>query len=117
MAKTETELATAVLKHLSVIGAGQNPEASEIQDVIDAYRAKYDELTAPGYEYTYWELAEIPEPIFTTLRDLVALEVRNGFGQPIEASAKELEEAVILKRLRRHVGIPSTGLPAVSEYM
>jgi hypothetical protein len=116
MPKTETELATEVLDHLGVIGAGQSAEAADVDRVIDAYRNKYAELDGAGLEYTYWDRGEIPEAIFFIVRDLVALEVGGMFGQPIAASQKDVEETIILKRLRRHSGTVSTGLPVYSEY-
>ncbi len=116
MPKNETELATEVLDHLGVIGAGQSAEAADVVKVIAAYASKYDELEGNGLELVYWERDAIPDAIFLIVRDLVALEVQNAFGQTIPASQKELEEMVILKRLRRHTGRGATGLPVVSEY-
>ncbi len=116
MAKTSTELATAILEHLGVIGTGQSAEAGDLDMVVRAYQAKCAELEAPGLEYLYWELEEIPDAIFLILRDLVTLEVQNAFGQPITAADKDALETIILKRLRRHVGGVATGQPAMSEY-
>lgn len=117
MAKTETELATAVLKHLSVIGAGQSAEAADVADVIEAYRSKYAELAAPGLEYAYWDTGDnIPDEVFIILRDLVALDVQNAFGQALTAADRDELETIIMKRLRRHVGLAATGEPVVSEY-
>jgi hypothetical protein len=116
MPKNETELATQVLKDLGVIGAGQSPEAADVADVVSAYRIKYAELGGSGLEYTFWSMEAIPETIFFILRDLVTLEVRGSFGQPISASEKEIEDAKIMKRLRRHVGLPATGVPTESVY-
>ncbi len=115
--KTETELATAVLKHLGVLGNGQGVEAEDAQDVIAAYRSKYDEIAAPGMDYGYWLAEEIPDALFLTLRDLVALEVQASFGFPIDPATKDAQEQIILKRLRRHTGRIATGLPVYSEYM
>lgn len=115
--KTETELATAVLKHLGVIGNGQSPDAEDLADVTAAYRSKYDEIAAPGMDYGYWLVEEIPDALFLTLRDLIALEVQTSFGQPVDAATKDALEIIVLKRLRRHTGRIATGLPVQSEFM
>jgi hypothetical protein len=116
MAKTETELATKVLDTLGVIGAGQSAEAADIDLVIEAYRSKYAELDGNGLELVYWDPNEIPDAIYLILRDLIALEVRGDFGQPLSAMEREAEETAILKRLRRHNGRAATGLPVIAEY-
>lgn len=117
MAKTETELAMKVLDTLGVIGAGQSAEAADIDLVIEAYRSKYAELEGNGLEQVYWDANEIPDAIYLILRDLIALEVRGDFGQPLSAMEREAEETAILKRLRRHNGRSATGLPVIAEYM
>lgn len=117
MPKNETELATKVLDYLGVIGAGQSAEAADVALVIEAYQGKYAELEGNGLELVYWEREVIPDAIYLILRDLIALEVRGDFGQPVSAMEREAEETAILKRLRRHNGRPATGLPVVAEYM
>lgn len=116
MPKNETQLATEVLDYLGAIGAGQSADAGDITLVIDAYRGKYAELDGNGLEQVYWERDEIPDAIYLILRDLIALEVRGYFGQPLSAMEREAEETAILKRLRRHNGRGATGLPVVAEY-
>lgn len=116
MPRNETELATKVLDYLGVIGAGQSAEAADVAIVIEAYQSKYAELEGNGLEQVYWERDAIPDAIYLILRDLIALEVRGDFGQPISALEREAEETVILKRLRRHNGRAATGLPVVAEY-
>lgn len=117
MPRNETELATKVLDQLGVIGAGQSAEAADVAIVIEAYQSKYAELEGNGLELVYWEREVIPDAIYLILRDLIALEVRGDFGQPVSAMEREAEETAILKRLRRHNGRPATGLPVVAEYM
>lgn len=114
--KTTTELATSVLRHLSVIDATESGDSEDITLIQDAYTDKWAELSAHGLELTYWPLAEIPEAVFTIMRDLVALEVMPAFGQPINAADKMTSETIILKKLRRHVHTPSSNLPTYTDY-
>jgi len=114
--KTATELATAVLRHLAVVDASETPDSADLTYVEGIYDDKWAELSAYGSEYTYWPSAEIPDAVFLILRDLISLEVRGAFGQPVSAQEREVEEAYILKRLKRHVQIPTDKLPNKAVY-
>ena len=85
-------------------GAGPWPGVTTVTDVLDK----------PAL--TYWKRDDIPPAVFLIMRDLVALEVRSAFGQPVNASGKEAEEMIILKRLRRHTSVKSSGLPVRAVY-
>jgi predicted aminopeptidase len=119
MSYTTTQLAVAVLRKLRVIDATETSsdvETAVLTHVTDTYRAKWEEITAHGQELTYWAYDTIPNPVFLTLVDLIANEVRDSFGQPMTAAEKESEERVILSRLRRHVQVQSSGRPTGALY-
>ncbi|MGE3284163.1 MAG: hypothetical protein AB7O13_24730 [Alphaproteobacteria bacterium] len=116
MSRSVTELATDVLRYLNIIDAEEDPDATDTDFVSEAYTNKFAELSSEGRKYTYWKSTEIPEAVFLTVRDLVALEVMAAYGEPISPSDKAAQEEVILKKLRRHVKTPSSGLPNRAEY-
>lgn len=111
------DLVEAVLRHIAVLDATETPDADDATLVTRAYTAKWHELTAHGMEVTYWKLDEIPEAVFLVLRDLIALEVRGAFGMPLPAQQKEDEETLILRRLRRHVAVQSSGRATKASFM
>jgi hypothetical protein len=119
MSYTTTQLAVQVLRKLRVIDATETSsdvESAVLTQVTDVYRAKWDEITSHGNEMTYWAYDSIPNPVFLILADLIALECRDAFGQPISAREKEIEEQTILKRLRRHTQTQASGRPAEALY-
>jgi hypothetical protein len=116
MAKTPAQLAESVLREIGVIDAVEAPSAEDSDYVVAVYASKFAELAAPGLEFVYWSLAEIPEAVFLTLRDLVINEVSGAFGSPIAPADKDAQETIILRRLRRHVAIKPTGLATEAVY-
>ena len=116
MTKTVDELSTAILRHLTVLDATETASAEDLALVGDSYRSKWSELAEHGQEVAYWPRDAIPEPVFLILRDLVALDVQAAFGQPINAADKEASETIIMRRLRRHVGVQGSGLPTKAIY-
>lgn len=119
MSYTTTQLAMAVLRKLRVIDATETSsdiDAAIITQITDAYRAKWEELSAHGKELTYWAYDDIPNPVFLTLVDLMANEMSAEFGRPMTAEAKESEETVILRRLRKHVQVQASNRPTAAIY-
>lgn len=115
--KTTTELAVAVLRHLSVIDASQDETDADAEDIahIQAlYSDVFEQLN--DMELTYWAANEVPKPIFLAVRDLVANEARGTYGEPMAVDAKEAAEIIILKRIRRHMQQRSSGLPTKAQY-
>ena len=115
--KTTTELAVAVLRHLSVLDATQDEndaDADDITHIEDLYNDKFQELA--DMELTYWAPDEVPSAIFLAVRDLVANEARGTYGEPVPASIREQEEIIILKRIRRHVHLRSSRLPVRAKF-
>lgn len=119
MSYTTTQLAVQVLRKLRVIDATETSsdvESAVLTQVTDVYRAKWEELSAHGSELTYWAYDDIPNPVFLTLVDLIALECRDVFGQPMTAREREVEEQTILRRLRKHTQIQASGKPVEAVY-
>lgn len=115
--RTTTELAIAVLRHLSVIDASQDETDADAEDIAHVkalYADKFEELN--DMELTYWAPDEVPRPIFLAVRDLIANEARGTYGEPMGVDAKEAAEIIILKRIRRHVHLRSSGLPTRAQY-
>lgn len=116
MTKTVTQLATAVLRELGAVDAAETPDSEDITYVESVYRDKWEELSAHGTELTYWPYDTIPNPVFLVLRDLVMLEVMGAFGTPLPPGEKEARETIILKKLRRHTSVQSSGRPTEADY-
>lgn len=116
MSYTTSQLATAVLRHLSVIDAAESADSTDESYITDVWSAKWEELSSHGAELTYFPHDDIPNPVFLIIRDLVALEVQGNFGQPIDAATKEQLEQVILRRLRRHVQVQGSRKPVRAVY-
>lgn len=116
MSYTTAQLSTAVLQHLGVLDATETIASVDQTYITDVWTAKWEELSAHGMELTYFNYDEIPNPVFLTIRDLVANEVRGAFGIPISATEKEMEEQTILRRLRRHVSTQESRKPVSVSY-
>ena len=114
--RTETELATAVLREMGVVDAEETPATVDITWVTSCYEDKFAELQSPGLELTYWLKTNIPQAVFNLLRDLIINEVQGSYGDPLPPDVKEQREILILKKLRRHVSVPSAGVPTMAEY-
>ena len=61
-------------------------------------------------------MGTIPRPVFLIVRDLVALESQNAFGLVISPTEKEQHKEVLMRRLRRHLAVQSTGLQTKVDY-
>lgn len=114
--RTKAELAEAVLRHLTIIDATEDPDSDDEALVIAAYEDKFAEIRAHGVNLTYWKRDSIPSEVFLILRDLIALEVMPAFGQQMGAADKEAAEQIVLKRLRRHVSVQSSGRQTEADY-
>lgn len=116
---TKEDLAERVLRKLRVIDASEaqaDIDSDILSIVTTAYGDKWEEWSAHGKELTYWAMNEIPRPVMSVLTDLIALEVQDYFGQPMSPDDKEAREQVLLRRLRTHVQIGSSGRPVVGKY-
>lgn len=119
MTYSSTDLAEHVLRKLRVVDAGEaqaDIESELLSIVTTTYTAKWEELAAHGQELVYWPMNEIPRPVLLVLRDLIALEVQDHFGDPIKPEDKEAREVIILKRLRRHTSTQSSGRQTTATF-
>lgn len=116
MSYTTTQLADAVLRELGVVAAEETPTTTDRTYVTDLWAAKWEELAAHGNELMYSASSEIPAPIFLIVRDLMMLEVQTAFGEPISPAEKDAQQTIIMKRLRRHIGMQSSKTTTRVEY-
>lgn len=119
MAYTVNDLVVHVLRALRVIDPTEvigDVEAGHVTHVTAIYNAKWEEMSSHGRDETYWPRDSIPNPVFLIVRDLVALECQAEFGMPIPIETKDARENLILKRLRTHTQIQSSGRPTEAEY-
>lgn len=116
MALTSTvdDLVTAVLRKMTVIDATELPDTEDSTFVTSAYDRKFDQMV--DQKLAYWSRAEIPNEIFSAVRDLIVNEVKEAYGDAMTAAEKETEEMVLLRPIRRHVNRPSSGHNTVSDY-
>lgn len=117
--RTKTELSTAALRKLKAVAADETPSATDALFVENVYDDKLEEWRER--DVAYWEntgraVAEIPNIVFPTLVLLMANEVQGDFGQPQKMEDQVAREDVILRRLRRHTAMPSSGEPTDVEY-
>lgn len=105
LTKTTTQLATAVLEKLCIIDATETADDhTEARDlIVRAYEDKWQELQDREMVYHGWTITAVPSAIFLIIRDLVANEVRETFGEPMSQGQMMSEEEVIIRRLRRHI--------------
>lgn len=117
--RTKTELSTATLRKLRIVAADETPSAADAAFVENAYDDKLEEWRER--DMAYWEntgraVAEIPNVVFPTLVLLMANEVQTDFGQAQKLEDQIAREDVILRRLRRHTAMASSGEPTEVEY-
>lgn len=109
MTRTVTDLATAVLRRLRVIGSSDTPGPARAAMVTTFYADHFQELEDD--EIAFWDEASIPERAFTALVDLVAGRLAPSFG----LSRADLEESGE-RRLRRLAAESSDGAPIAGEF-
>lgn len=73
-----TELATAVLKRLGVLAAGQTAEAEDAKIVTDAWNSVYPQLRHHGI--AIWASGAIEEEFQEPLEKYMAAKVYSSFG-------------------------------------
>lgn len=114
--KTTTELASAVLQRLNVIGPDQAANADDAAFVTSTYSAKFEELE--DEELAYWTETAIPEKVFRPLVNIMAGECAVEF----HAGAPKLVEMYVLlgergmMKLRAIVSKPDEDEPVRADY-
>lgn len=109
MTKTTTDLATAVLRRLRVIGSNETAEAEDDVFVKAVYANVYQELEYQ--DLAFWDETAIDERVFEALADVVAARSGANYGQ----SKPDLESAGMRRLNILAAEIPS-GAVAKNEY-
>ena len=110
MAKTKSQLATAVLQQLSVLAAEEAASADDSNTVQTIYEDRLERLYDD--ELAYWLADEIPEAVFRAVVILIANEAAPTFGQIFDPSAELYAEGL----LKKHNTKQSTGEPIEAVY-
>lgn len=114
--KTTTELASAVLERLKVIGPDQSATADEAAFVTSIYSAKFEELE--DEELAYWTESAIPEKVFRPLVNILAgecaIEFHAGAPNLVEMYATFGERGMM--KLRAIVSKPDSDEPVRAVY-
>lgn len=113
MARTKTDLITAVATKLRISGLGDTPAAEEAAIIRQAYDDKLEQWREMGL--VYWTntdnaTQEIPNIVFPMMVMLVANWVAPDFGKGSATDAITMEEALLIP-LRRHMAKPPSGEP------
>lgn len=103
--RTQTELATEVMRHLGLLDASELPSADDREFISRVYADKAAELKDKGL--VYWPLNEIPAIAFTALKKLIAAEVAIAFG--VTARLPDPTGELAERELRRQSAARSTG--------
>jgi hypothetical protein len=114
MARTKSELATAVLRKMGVIAADETASAEDAAYIKAEYDDKHEWWL--DQEMAYWPLEEIPNAIFSVVRDVMINEVMETFGRPQTPEDKAAREQLLEKRLWQHIRRHGTGVPIAAEY-
>ncbi len=105
--RTTAELATEVLRALTVLAADETIAATDETYVTGVYNDLWDELA--GQNLAYWDKTAIPKVVFLAVKDLVALHVMGAYGQPMSVEDKDARHKILCQRLRKHTSTQATG--------
>lgn len=105
--RSTTELATEVLRSLSVLAADETIAGADETYITGVYNDLWDELS--GQNLAYWTKTSIPKTVFLVVKDLTALHVMGAFGQPMAIEDKEARHKLLCQRLRKHTATQATG--------
>ena len=111
---TKADLARNVMQQGTLIAAGEEMSAVDLQVIADSYDAKLAEWRRRGF--VWWEntvgsttIEEIPLDVAPSLALLLFNEVKSTFGVPNDAVQQTQMEEELLKRLRRLNHKPPSG--------
>lgn len=95
MTKTRQDLIIATLKLLNAVGAGQNPEAEDVQTIDDIVDGKLLELNKRDI---YWssDRDEFDDEYVDPLAVILANTAAPSYGQPRSPDSVAIAEATLL---------------------
>lgn len=111
MAKTEQDLARAVLQELQTLAAEEEPAPADADLVKDRYRSKL--ATLIRHNYADWSSGSIPDEAMTGLVKVIAYECRVPFGK--DYSRDLMTEG--MNDLRKFMGVAPTYEPVKASYL
>lgn len=122
--KSKAELATDVLRKLTVVDALETPSAQDSAYVEDQYDHKYAELRDKGLAYwtnTDRSTEEIPLVVFGALVDIMCEDVAGAFGLKTPSDTDDVGRQVScgtkgLRNLRAHVAKRPSGESTKAVY-
>ncbi len=109
--KTQTELATRVLRDLGLIGAEEVPSAADLEFANETIESVVPTLAAVGLPIWNGSEAQVPLEYFVPLSKRIGLDIAPGFGltDPVEAeSAKRSMEQTLTLMANPRRGDPGT---------
>jgi len=115
MAKTKTEISTATLQQMRIVGTDETPAASDTAVVQNRYDSKLAEWRDKGL--VWWPntdavTAEIPDEVAAIITDLMENETAHVFGKGLRTVAERMaQEDIILRRLYRMLARLPSGEP------
>lgn len=115
MARTKTELSTAVMRKIGLVEALESPSSEDANYIWGEYDDKLSELKDDGLVYwtnTNATTSEIPNAVFPALVKIMGAEVMPAFGLPLDAGL--LNEGMM--QLRKHISKQSSGEIVETEY-
>lgn len=122
--KTKRELSTSVARKLGIVDALHSPAAADAAYI----EGEYDDLLSlyESKETIYWpntgrDVEEIPEAVFSALRDILCGNVNGAFGvdEPVVADERGARIPISTRgwrNLKKHVARPASGFPAKARF-
>lgn len=107
MARTQADLATAVLKELRIIAADETPSAEDQATVLAKYADMFEEMK--DRDVAFWPVASIPSAVFGALTKVIAAECAASFGVAFDPQDAYRRLIVLATR-------ESTPIPTPAEY-
>lgn len=111
---TQSDLVTRVLQELSVLVAGETPDAADDTVVDDAIAEVHAELQER--QLAYWELSAIPESVMRGLTLMVSGNCGRKFVPSMPVSECEAMREAGMKRIRQVIAMQSDQQPVPQNY-
>lgn len=115
LVKTRLDLATKVMKDLSLLAPGESPSGRDAEDIGEVYDCMLEEIR--DERYLYWTSDAIPTEVFLAVVELIALASQKMFGFPAP-TGEEMTWALngAKTRIRARIVKPKTNTPTANGY-